>query len=391
MTGTATPGAVVVGGDYQGLGIIRSLGRKGIPTCVVDDERSIGRHSRYATHSLRVSDLSDPSAAVDAVLAAAKRFGLDGWVLYPTRDEHVATFALERERLGEVLRVPTPAWEIVKWACDKRNTYERAEELGIPTPRTWRLEGAEGLGSVEGEPPWVVKPAIKETFVRQTKEKAWRADSRDELRQLVDRAAALVGPGEVIVQELIPGGGESQYAYCALFRDGEPLASMVAQRRRQHPLEFGRASTYVRTVELESLEELACRFLRSIDYYGLVELEFKLDVRDGEANLLDVNARTWGYHTLGSCAGVDFPHLLYLDQLGEPVAAGRAVVGRSWIRLVTDLPTGVLELLSRRTGLREYARTLRCSDTEAVFARDDLLPALVELALIPYLAVRRGF
>jgi hypothetical protein len=34
---------------------------------------------------------------------------------------------------------------------------------------------------------------------------------------------------------------------------------------------------------------------------------------------------------------------------------------------------------------------MRTSDTEAVFARDDLLPGLVELALISYLAVRRGF
>lgn len=391
MTPAGRPGAIVVGGDYQGLGIIRSLGRRGIPTCVVDDERSIGKFSRYATHSLRVPDLRDPVVAVEATLSAADRLGLDGWVLFPTRDEHVAGFSLNRERLSATLRVPTPEWDVVKWACDKRNTYARAEELGIPTPRTWRLEEAEHVDRVDGEPPWAVKPAIKDDFVHKTKEKAWRADSREELRELVGRAAALVGPGEVIVQELIPGGGESQYAYCAFFRDGKPLASMVAQRRRQHPLEFGRASTYVRTIEMASLEELACLFLRSVGYYGLVELEFKVDRRDGRAKLLDVNARTWGYHTLGSCAGVDFPYLLYLDQIGEPVHAGRTVSGRSWVRLVTDLPTGVLEIVSRRTGLRDYLDTLRSSDTEAVFARDDLLPGLVELALIPYLAVRRGF
>ncbi len=42
------PGAIVVGGDYQGLGIVRSLGRRGIDVLVLDDERSIGRRSRYA-------------------------------------------------------------------------------------------------------------------------------------------------------------------------------------------------------------------------------------------------------------------------------------------------------------------------------------------------------
>ena len=36
-------GAVIVGGDFHGLGIIRSLGRRGVPLCVVDDEYSIGR------------------------------------------------------------------------------------------------------------------------------------------------------------------------------------------------------------------------------------------------------------------------------------------------------------------------------------------------------------
>src|SRR5262249_22927949 len=271
--------------------------------------------------------------------------------LFPTRDETVEAFSRERGRLAERLRVPTPPWEVIRFACDKRNTYALAEELGIPTPRTWRLDDVAAVDQVEGDPPWAVKPAIKDDFVRETKERAWRADSRDELRELVERAAALVGPGEVIVQELIPGGGESQYAYCALFRDGEPLASMVAQRRRQHPLEFGRASTYVRTVELPELEEQACRFLRKIGYYGLVELEFKVDPRDGRPKLLDANARTWGSHTLGVTAGVDFPYLLSLDQIGEPVPETHAVPGRSWVRLVTDVPTGVLEIASRRTGV----------------------------------------
>jgi D-aspartate ligase len=64
------------------------------------------------------------------------------------------------------------------------------------------------------------------------------------------------------------------------------------------------------------LEELSERFLRAIDYYGLVELEYKLDPRDSQYKLLDVNARTWGYHSLGAQAGVDFSYMLYSDQIG---------------------------------------------------------------------------
>jgi predicted ATP-grasp superfamily ATP-dependent carboligase len=41
--------------------------------------------------------------------------------------------------------------------------------------------------------------------------------------------------------------------------------------------------------------------------------------------------------------------------------------------------------------LREYLRTLRSAHVEAVFCRDDPKPGLAEVALLPYLAVKRGF
>src|SRR5918996_498609 len=332
------PGAVVVGGDYQGLGIVRSLGRRGIPVCVIDDERSIARHSRYTTHALRVGNLRDERVTVDTLMDVGRRLGLNGWVLYPTREETVAALSRHRAELAELFRVPTPRWDVVKWAWDKRNTYQLAEEL----------------------------------------------------EQRFSQAAALCEDGEVMVQELLAGDGLHQFAYCAFFKDGKALGSMVARRRRQHPPDFGRASTYVETVELPELEELSERFLRAIGYYGLVELEYKLDPRDGRHKLLDVNARTWGYHTLGQRAGVDFPAMLFADQVGESVKQRRSAPGVRWIRLVTDVPMAAVELVRGRLDVLSYTRSLVSCQEEAVFSTRDPLPGLVELALLPYLALRRG-
>jgi D-aspartate ligase len=385
-------GAIVIGGDYQGLGIVRSLGRRGIPTCVIDDEHSIARFSRYTTRAVKVASLrGDEQRTVEHIVAIGRRLGLEGSVLYPTREETVVAFAKHRALLEPFFRVPTPPFDVTRWAWDKRDTYARAEALGIPAPRTWQPRNLAEVEDVDGEPPFAVKPAIKEHFIYATKAKAWRADTHEELRKRYKEAAELVGPGEVLVQELIPGGGSQQFAYCALFKEGRALASMVVRRTRQHPPEFGRASTFVETVEVPELEELSRRFLRSIDYYGLVELEYKLDPRDGRFKLLDINARTWGYHTLGQRAGVDFPALLHADQVGERLTLSRARPGVRWIRLMTDLPTAAVELAAGRLHARGYLRSLRSADTEAVFCRHDPLPGLAELALAPYLAVRRGF
>lgn len=391
LSPTRPVGAIVVGGCFQGLGIVRSLGRHNVPVCIIDDERSISRFSRYATYAVQVANLRDERETVNTVLEVGRRFGLEGWVLYPTRDETVAAFSRYRSELMEQFRVPTPDWDVIRWAWDKRNTYRLAGELGIPAPRTWYPQDLSELEKIEVDLPLVIKPAIKEHFIYATKAKAWRANTRQDLVERFQQAAALVGPGEVMIQELIPGDGQQQFSYCAFFKDGRAVGSMVAQRLRQHPPEFGRASTFVRTIELPILESLSERILQAIKYYGLVELEYKLDLRDGQYKLLDINARTWGYHSLGQQAGVDFPYLLFSDQIGEAAEACKAQAGVRWVRLVTDLATGAVEIMDGHLGLRTYLQSLKGIDVESVFSRKDPLPGIVELALIPYLFAKRGF
>jgi D-aspartate ligase len=385
------PGAVVIGGDYQGLGIVRSLGRRGIPICVVDDEHSISRFSRYAKFAIRVPNLRDETETVQALLDIGKRLNLKGWVLFPTREELVAALSRHRCELLGLFRVPTAPWSTIQWMWDKRNTYQLAEELKIPIPETWIPEILEDVDKITMPFPLALKPAIKEHFFYATKAKAWRADSKKQLRELLERANSIAGPGEILVQDLIPGDGKHQFGFCAFFKDGRAVGSMVTRRRRQHPHEFGRASTFVETIELPLLESLSERFLQKINYYGLVEVEFKLDPRDGQLKLLDVNPRTWGYHSLGQAAGVDFPYLLYADQIGTPVADCRAEPGISWIRILTDFPTGLIEIFNGRLSTKEFIKSLRSFNTEAVFGWEDPVPGLVECALLPYLAIRRGF
>jgi predicted ATP-grasp superfamily ATP-dependent carboligase len=391
LSGNGKVGAVVVGGDYQGLGIVRSLGRRGIPVCVVDDEHSISRFSKYSTKFVKLADLKDEAATVAALLDIGNRLSLHGWILYPTRDELVAAFSRHRSELSQMFRVPTPHWESVQWAWDKRKTYQLASELNIPIPLTFCLEGGGQPSNVRFSPPFAIKPAIKEHFVYATKAKAWRADSREELDALVRKASDFIDPEELIIQEVIPGGGSQQFSYCAFFREGRAVGKMVVKRRRQHPLQFGRASTYVETVDVPILEEFSERFLRAIDYYGLVEVEYKLDPRDSQYKLLDVNARTWGYHTLGATAGVDFSSMLYADQLGLPTDESKGKLGVGWVRMTTDIPAAFVGLLGGDIDFKSYFKSLKTCDVEAVFSPEDLLPGLAEILLVPYLAFKRGF
>jgi D-aspartate ligase len=383
-------GGVVLGGDYQGLGIVRSLGRRGIPVWVVDDELSVARFSRYTTRFLRVSDLRHERSIIETVLETGSRFGLEGWLLYATRDEIVAALSRAQGQLRSFFRVPTPPWETVQYADDKRLTYQLAARLEIPTPRTWYPTSRAELDEIDADgAALVVKPAIKEHFIYATKVKGWFARDHRQLRDRFRQAATILPKGEVMVQEFIPGDGAHQFSFCAFFKDGRSVGRMTVCRRRQRPSDLGRSSTFVETMDVPGIDEYSEQFLRQIDYYGLVELEYKRDERDGQYKLLDVNARTWGYHSIGPRAGVDFPFLLFADQLGQEVAFASARPGISWVRLTTDASVAVSELLRGRLRLRDYVTSLRHAAVEAVFARDDPIPGLAELALVPHLVRTR--
>jgi predicted ATP-grasp superfamily ATP-dependent carboligase len=369
-------GAIVLAADYRGLGVVRSLGRRGVRVWVLTqpDERLAGS-SRYAERSLR--------RPADLVSFLLELHGVDGWRLFPTSDEDAALVGRNHAALSERFVVTSPPWEVMRWGYDKRLMHALADELGIAAPRT--VFGAEGDVGF----PAVLKPAVKVDFNKLTAAKAWRVDSQAELRTAFAEAAQLVDPAVLMVQELIPGGGETQLSYAALVRDGEPVAALTARRTRQYPADFGRASTYVETASVPDIVEPSIRFLRTIGFTGLVELEFKRDPRDGVPKLLDVNPRVWGWHTLGAAAGVDFPWLMWLLAGGREIPRVEARVGVRWLRLSTDLPTAVREILHRRLSAAAYLRTLLPPKESAIAARDDPMPGLLELPLLAGVLVRR--
>ena len=299
----------------------------------------------------KCQDLRDEKATIEILLDVGRRLNLKGWVLFPTRDETVAAVSRNRAALAELFRVPTPEWDTVQWMWDKRNTYKLAMELKIPIPESWFPADSDDVDRITTPFPLALKPAIKEHFIYTTRVKAWRANDKAELRELLQRADSYGSGGD---DRSGPGsrGWQASIRLLRLFQRGKAVGSMVTRRRRQHPYEFGRASTFVETIDLPALESLSKRFLQKIDYYGLVEVEFKLDPRDGQFKLLDVNPRTWGYHSLGVSAGVDFPYLLYADQIGIPLQPCRGKAGVSWIRLLTDFPTGLMDVGSGRLSLR---------------------------------------
>jgi D-aspartate ligase len=388
--GTASrAGALVVGSDYRALGVVRSLGRRNIPVWVLaGGDDTLAARSRYATRRLPLDGATGDEQCAYLVRLAREQ-GVAGWALFPSADETAAMVAHHHDELSARFVLTTPPWDTFRWAYDKALTYQIADALGLPYPRSWRAATAAEAASLPITFPAILKPAVKKNFNKLTAAKAWRTDDADELAARFEEAAGLVEPGSLLIQELVPGGGETQFSVATICQDGKLLATVTARRTRQYPADFGRASTFVETIDRPELVELAGRFLAEIRYTGLVEVEFKQDPRDGSYKLLDVNPRVWGWHTLCQRAGVDFPYLAWRLARGEPVSNGRAANGVRWLRLSTDLPTSVREMMRGRLSPRTYVSSLRGPRESAIFARDDPWPGVSEVPMLVGVLARR--
>jgi D-aspartate ligase len=380
-------GALILGGSHGSLAVIRSLGRRGIPVWHLTEGNLLSRFSRYAERSVTWPGPADSEAR--SFLTDLADRGLAGWVVIPGGDAEARFIAENHPALFKRYALITQAWDAIAALYDKQMMYREAARLGIAVPHAHSV--AELLrGNTENlRFPLVIKPATRDVDNPLTRAKAWRIDDSTSLALRLREAVAMMGLDGVVVQELIAGAGSRQYSYAAVWSAGRPVASLIARRARQFPVDFGFTSTFVETVADPGIKDDAERLLAAARYHGLVEIEFKHDEREQRFKVLDINTRIWTWIGLGERAGVDFPYLAWRVACGLPVETGAARSGVAWVHLSRDMVAAAQEIMAGRLSLRAYLRSLAIPRTSAAFARDDPLPGLLDAPLLVPRLIRR--
>ena len=355
------PAVVVDVGWVNGLAAIRSLGRAGIRVLALDHRPSaLGFRSRYAEPVLT----PDPQDE-EAFVAFLAELDLDVPApVFATHDEPLNAIARAAGNLGDRFLYPFPHWEVLSRIQDKRLQLGAAEAADVAAPRTAHPRSAEEARAAAEELGWpvLVKPSSTEGFKRRFGRQAFRCESAAELEQGYRDAE----PYGVMVQEPIPGGDGELYTLGSyLSEDGEALGLFCGRKLRQTPPGIGTCRVG-EAVWVEEVVEQGLRLLRALEFRGLSQVEFKRDPRDGAYKLMEVNPRLWQWHGLAAACGVDLPLIAYRDLTGErlePVSTNGS--RRRWA--ITLLPG-------------ESPAPQRPPYVDAVFARDDLKPALVQVA-----------
>jgi predicted ATP-grasp superfamily ATP-dependent carboligase len=228
--------------------------------------------------------------------------------------------------------VAAPPHELIELANDKEALLKRAEQAGVPIPRT-HFDARDRAAEIAASARWPL-------LVRPNRGSGGRGlvkvERAEDLAPAIERVFAT--HGSVLVQEFVPSKHKGYGCSGVVAPSHEPVALFCHRRLREYPIAGGPA-TIVESIHEPKLQEQAAKLLRALGWVGVAMTEWRLDERDGELKLIEINPRMWGSSHLALDAGVDVPWLLWHVHRGvavEKVADYRAGVRRRWL-VPTDM------------------------------------------------------
>jgi len=377
---TSTP-AVVLKFDpnvmhHGGLGVIRSLGRMGVPVYGVHEGPwAPAANSRYLHgRCFWQPNPEDTDRVCAGLLRLADRIGRPA-VLIATDDAGAIFLAEHGDDLRPWFLFPRPPKDLPRRLADKYSMYQLCQALGVACPQTTApaslaeaREFAAGAGF-----PLVAKLATPWQQGNGRLRSTSIVADNDEL-DYIYRACDRGGAG-FILQEFIPGGLGNDWCfhgYCDATSRCRPAFTGV--KERSYPAHAGLTTLGRSSANARLRDEVTC-LLRRLSYSGILDLDLRWDASDGTYKLLDFNPRLGAqFRLFRDSAGVDVVLAQYLDLTGGAVPRGEQINGRGFLVENYD-PIGAFGYWrSGELGLRSWLASLRTVDEAAWFARDDLRP-----------------
>ena len=356
--------AVIVGGDLNALGVVRSVARQQIPIVAVDTRSSrAALWSRHARGRL-VRSLSGPEFVEDMV-QLGREFDHPP-ILLLTSEDTVHAVSENRDELSKWFRFRLPADENVKILSSKASFHDFSLRHDFPVPHTAILECKSDIGLLDQlRFPCVMKPDNKLSVLSGNKARAVRVGSLEDAREQAN--SMLATPGGIVVQEWIEGA-ESNIYFTLFYRggDGHVAAIFTGRKLSCHPHDVGSTAVCVAAPEArESLEPMTLAFAECAGMEGMGSMEYKWDDNYKKFVMVEPTVgRTDWQEEIATLCGVNIPLAAYRHELGLPAVpdeVSRAPAG--WRATFVDRPPA-------------HLRPARTRMVDGYFRWDDPLPAL---------------
>lgn len=366
---------------HGGVGAIRSLGRLGVPTYAVTEDRYVpAAFSRYlhGRFDWPTTGTETPEHLVDGLLDIGARIGRRT-VLLPTDEEAAVLVAEFEDALSERFLFPRlKDAKLPRRLADKQGLYEICVEQGVAAPWTASPGSQREIEELVSTAVFPLVAKNREAYARRRAPAVPGTTRLDDSAALLRLAKGWGAEPSVVLQEYLPQlHSRDWFAHGYFDAESRPQVLFTGIKTRSWPPNAGMtACAYA--VSNPDIAELTANLCQRIGYHGIVDLDWRLDLRDGRYKLVDFNPRVGAqFRLFDSVEQIDVVRAAYLDLTGQPVPQGPQREGRRFLLEIVDLPARVAHRHNPPTPVTAPAG----AGTElAWWASDDPKPFFVMLA-----------
>ncbi len=315
--------AYVLGESINALGVIKALGRNGIPVILIHNSKdTITRISRYAKSFHSPDPVGDTESYINFLIDKQKFYEKTG-VLLPTSDVTVAAVSRYREQLKNRFRFVLPPVEIIEQVTSKEGFYQLAQKHNLPVPKTFSIKSLDDFEEIIDKInfPCAMKPYYSHTwrtaYFRENfgRFQILKVETREELfekyKTFIDYEP------RIVVQEFINGRDDYEYSlHTYTSRDGKNMINFLAHKLRLDPIHCG-SGAFVQTAHQPEIFHTGNEFLKALNYRGMSSFQFKWDPVRRKFFAIELNPRYSLWNFLEPSCGVNYPFVNYLDSLGD--------------------------------------------------------------------------
>lgn len=322
--------------DYPGQQVIagiKSLAIEG-DTCDLAWNQNVAERllkSKYIHRSIKIPAANqDPVGYKEQLVALLKAEPYDMIMPFGNDAFHHAT-AIQDE-IKKHAHFLCPRDQEHQIAYDKYLTYLHCQKIDIPTPRTYVISNQNDLTArnLEVGFPLIIKSRIGsgvETGLRIVDNPSKLESCFNEIQNRNNNEDSK--PALLIMQEFIPG---QIHDACLVADKGKIQAILTQVRHWMYPPSGGVGAINYTTIN-HDLMLLAEKLIASLNWSGPAQIEFKLDERDKQFKLIEINPKLWGTLDLSIKSGVDFTVIIRDINLGRQINRPSYEVGNYYFFL----------------------------------------------------------
>lgn len=357
---------IVIGGDHHNtLGVIRSLGYKGLyPNLVV-----VTNHKKpYVSYSKYIQQyhiLTSANDIVDYLLKTKSTYD-SKQVVISCADCVTAILDTHQEQLSAFYHLPVGKGNIVQ-VMNKDTMANIAKECGLVTPRTIMINDVSFSNHIK----YIFKPLKS---IEGSKADIAVVKSKEELNTFLSYTQC----EKFQIQEYIEKNLEFQLIGCSL-NEGKtiiiPGVSIILRQPENTNTGFLK---YISLDEFQFDEIEKCKkFIQTIGYSGLFSMEF-LRGKDGKDYFMEINMRNDGNSICVTSAGVNLPFIWYNYNIGkkEWMEESKKTIKETLVMPEFD---DFVNVLKSNISLRQWIRDVRQTDCFMEYDKSDMKPFYVGL------------